>query len=1117
MKPRYFLQPALLRQLLALGLLSVILAAGVPSHPARAATPRVAYVYGSGNAALTANPFKTMLNGRNVDVDLFTDVEAMTATFTLDQVIIIGDDIDAAGGFLSASQIRNAGKPVVAIGLWGSQFLEAAALPVVTAGSGFTTTVPSYALHVADPAAPIWSTPSQVSQINQTLSLYTQAVPVLVLNNPAPLQFSTRIGRPPGDPGDYSLMAADYLAQCYSFWGYRGLPNLMTPSAINLFLNIVFGSPCTSGSYTVNSALATSAPVMDGVLNYGEWSLTPNLLEMDHGFAAVMNDNIRLYLLVDVLESVVNNTGVNENDLWVTFDTNNDKLITPLGDLNYGVVTGTHNLRYQYYINPAQWNPLVASTKSSLGPGFDCYTPDNTKILNINTQTFDCYNHQLWEIAIDLKEISTAPGQTIHMGLRTHSPVPDFTDEWPNSFDVDFSNLITVTLASMPIPPHDTNANIAFANPNLEISQVVQDASNTIPLVADKTTAGRVGVVTTGSPYAQPVLEYLYGQRGSDDLPGSPLVQQINAPLNVNRGNLTDTGNFLLPPSWIHTGEVTFHAEASDFNGNNIAASSQLLTFQDKAVPVYWIIQENNGTANAIDLPAQATLNSYESYVKAVFPVPDVTFVQKPWTVLGALNGASLQTNVNDVDAYYNAIAGAYWLAIMQAKQPPYALPQMIFGAANVGGGLSAPTWYNGGNGRAAAGGNASSGEGVVAHEFNHDLDRSASGTWGRHVGACGATGPDPSWPNGNNPAIGEYGFDTRLPWQNNNTSKTVVPTTFPDLMSYCQSGLLPTKWVSPYRYRAWFGSSSFPAAPSTGPMDALYITGHLNVSGTGALDPVLLAPGMPSTPSATGAYSLEVSGLGPTTALAFDVTFQDIEGGALNTVFFNFSLPDPGGVTAIRLRHGAQVLATLTKAAHPPSASFTAPGNGPLSGSAAVSWLLTAGDTPLAGLRQQLEFSADNGSTWIPVATNLPGTLTSLGLDTQLLPMTAQGKLRLVISDGLNNVTVDSPNTFSVANHPPAANILAPIAGSFIPAGSQTLLQGQANDVDEANLPDNHFLWKLDGSTTLGVGRNVQVLLPNGQHTLTLTVLDSHGATGTANAPVFVNIYRVRLPMIRR
>src|SRR5207253_2942881 len=98
-------------------------------------------------------------------------------------------------------------------------------------------------------------------------------------------------------------------SRCYTYWGYRGLPSVMTPTGINLFLNLVFGDPCTAGTYAINSTLASTPPVMDGVLNFNEWSLTPNRLELDHGFIAAMNDNLRLYLLVDVLDSSVDNTG----------------------------------------------------------------------------------------------------------------------------------------------------------------------------------------------------------------------------------------------------------------------------------------------------------------------------------------------------------------------------------------------------------------------------------------------------------------------------------------------------------------------------------------------------------------------------------------------------------------------------------------------------------------------------------------------------------------------------------------------------------------------------------------------------------------------------------------
>ena len=1109
--------------LLAALMLPGLLTGGAPQRGALAAGERVAYVYLADTA--TRDKFNTMLTGKGITVDAYDEVQAATANFIPDQTIIIADDAGATGSIPQAVifNIQNSGKPVVGIGLGGLVFFNQAG-GLITAGGSIHTS--AYDVHAADPYAPIWEAPNHVSLIRQAVALYnTAAVPVYAFGNPDTIQTVTRIGRLLGDPNHYSLIAQNVGTTCYAFWGYQGAPDVMTPSGANLFVNMTLGSPCVAGKYTLNASLANTPPAIEGVLNYGEWTLAANQLEMDHGFMAAMNDNIRLYLLVDVLESNVNNTNPIPNDLWVTIDVNNDAQITPGVDLNYGMPGGTHNLRYQHYLAPANWDLLSLTSKSSLGAGFDCYTPDNTKVLQISPPQFTCAAHQLWEVAIDLHEINALPGQTIHIGLHTSTPNPAFTDELPNSFDVDFSNLIELHLAGANIPPHTPGASIAFANPPFEITQVVQDVNNSIQQIADKTTAGRVEVHTTGATTLQPVIEYLYGSRGVADLPGSPLVQLIMAPTAVNRANLSDTGNFLLPPSWLKEGEATFHAEASDFNGNTITSASQLLTFQKKAVPVYWMIQENFATANAPDLMAQSTIDSFESYVRAVFPVPDATFVQKPWTVLGALNGANINNNISAVENYYSKIAAVYWSLVNQNKVPPYALPDIIFGAGNFGGGISDPTWFNNSPGHAAVGGSASSGEGVVAHEFNHDLDRTSNGTWGRHVNACGTTGPDPNWPFGTDPAIHEIGFDTRLPWQNTMTSKTVIPTSWPDLMSYCGSGALPTKWVAPYRYNNWI-QNGFSLSPAPGeqvsapPVNSIYLSGTLNVGGTGSLDPALLAAGIPVTPSGTGAYRLELLGSGGATLVShhFDVSFLDVEGGSLPTVFFDFVLADPGGVTGIRLSHSGQPLALISKSAAAPSEAFTYPvGGESFTGNQTVTWTVSDADTPLADLRQTLEYSADNGSTWTPVGINLPGTSSSYLLDTNLLAKSSQGKLRLWVTDGLNNSQADSNGVFNVPNHPPVANILAPAADGFIPSSSQTLLQGQATDVEDASIPSDNFLWTLDGNQTLGIGSSVQVVLPNGVHTLTLTVLDKDGASGSMSLRVFVNLHRLFLSTIQR
>src|SRR5262249_51942611 len=143
--------------------LCILLACGMLFAGAAAAL-RVAYIYGS-DPTITANAFNAMLTGRGITVDLYSDATAALAStdFFQDQAIIIGDDQPAFGGYQSFTHILNANKPVVGIGNGGSQFLNFTGLPFVGNGTLFSTAGSDYKVHVADPYAPIWSTPSPVS------------------------------------------------------------------------------------------------------------------------------------------------------------------------------------------------------------------------------------------------------------------------------------------------------------------------------------------------------------------------------------------------------------------------------------------------------------------------------------------------------------------------------------------------------------------------------------------------------------------------------------------------------------------------------------------------------------------------------------------------------------------------------------------------------------------------------------------------------------------------------------------------------------------------------------------------------------------------------------------
>lgn len=1103
-------------------------AAAPAQPPALAAVSRVAYIYNTDTAS--RDSFNTMLTSYGLTVDLVSLAGAETASFTADQVIIIGDDtgsLSTWGTLAAVTNISNAGKPIVGVGKGGYAFFGKLSLAVGWGNGAHGSQSQAYAVA---PTQSIYSAPQTITMpSDQILTLYSanQNVVEIYVPSGAP---ATLIGRDPADPAYYPLISQSVQGRCHTLWGYSGSPAAMTTTGKDLFANMVFGQPC--GQQSLASAYTAAPPTIDGAINIGEWS-GAGVMSFANGAISVLNDGIRLYVLINASGDTGNDspTGQTPDYFWLTFDVNGDGQITRDVDLLYSFVPGTTNLRYSYFVAPFQTTTLQPGPiRSSMASGFSCFFADGSlQILGVKPFRFSCSSHRVWEFGIDLREIGAQPGNNARMGVRVSSPNPSFTNDIPANPHGDFTYLTQVSLASLPTPlPTPTGAAVSFQTNPIEVTQAVQDRVNSLPLVADKSSVARAYVSSSG-PAAEPAIVYLYGSRSGNDLPGSPLAMLSTARTTIDRNQLNHTTNFLLPKSWITVGATTFQGGAARLIGSPSFTSPFNLTFTTRKTPIYWIIPVNTGTNATPNLVSDATIANQESYLRAIFPVPDVQFVRKPWQSLGAVGPITLDQTIQRLNNYHGSVVLAWVLTVLFTGKEPFALPHQIYGFRPTGGGLSDPTW-DGGNGYVAAGFLGTSQEGTMAHEIDHNLDRaSAPGTFGRHVGGCGSDGPQPSWPY-TNFRINEIGFDTRLPWSTGSGGRdTVIPSTAPDIMSYCQTGRLPTKWISPYRWQQLFTNAFAPPALTTADIaatigDVYYISGQVHVGGTGSLDPILAQKGMASSGITPGDYSIEVQNAGGSALLtqSFQATFTSPEGEARDTVYFSFQLPQQSGAAKIVLKKGSQVLNTITASASAPSVTLTAPNGGEnWSGSQNIQW--SASDPDGDTLSFTILYSPDDGNTWLPVASNVQGS--SYQVDTAALQGGSGGRIRVIASDGFNNAQDDSNAAFTVAGNPPSVSIASPEANTRFDTGAIIALEGSATDAEDPALADSSFVWsyeRLDGSTppsptNIGTGPQTSVVLPQGVYRVTLTVSDSTGNTGTAQTTITVNVHRLFTPAILR
>ena len=131
------------------------------------------------------------------------------------------------------------------------------------------------------------------------------------------------------------------------------------------------------------------------------------------------------------------------------------------------------------------------------------------------------------------------------------------------------------------------------------------------------------------------------------------------------------------------------------------------------------------------------------------------------------------------------------------------------------------------------------------------------------------------------------------------------------------------------------------------------------------------------------------------------------------------------------------------------------------------------------------------------PLGTGLSVTKNGLTVGPHVVTLTATDAAGLSVSTSI---------TFTI-NQSPTANITSPTNGATFTFGDAIAFAGTATDDEDGTLTGNSLAWSSSADDELGSGTSLSKSdLSAGQHTITLTVTDAAGATGSASIVVTIN-----------
>lgn len=642
------------------------------------------------------------------------------------------------------------------------------------------------------------------------------------------------------------------------------------------------------------------------------------------------------------------------------------------------------------------------------------------------------------------------------------------------------------------LPTGATELRVDLTITGLEVTQGIQcldkttgDTTcndNSVQLIADRPTYVRVYPKVTLSDTPS-VTARLTGARNGQPLSGSPITPVDNSVYvrlsGANRESTYDSFNFLLPPGW-RSGTITLQAEINpgtaipESNTGNNLSQQVTVTFQPaKTLSVAYVPVKYTWSGwTGATTPSLSTIQEGEDFLRAIMPYSKLNYYG--WTS-GAPFTSSVVTESHKLIAQLNK-------RYLAASNPP----DQLFGWLPKGAwdnGLSDPTW-NGGSGRVAAGDEMYA-LWIMAHELGHNLGR-------RHP-TCGD--PSSDWPYGATVHDSrEVGFDVfkiaarkaaRVEWMTG---------------GWCNNRDW-VMWISPWNWNQVMNGTtdwiSAAEAPQSGP--TAIVTGWITPTG-GGLSPLLVVPeGLPPTPSLEG--------------IAYCVTFRGGSGQVLWQRCFNaepkncsaisespgcaFGIrrPLPEGTARVQLTKGIALLDELVLSARTPVVQVIRPNGGETWNAIhTIEW--TADDADGDPLTFDVMYSPDGGATWQSLASGVTGA--SLEVDTADLPGSTNSLVRVLAGDGLRTAEDRSNGAFTVARHPPLAQIIGPINDQGFEPGEQIVLNGTAYDREDGPLTGESLRWRLQGTGEFAAGPEASLRITQaGVYTFTFRATDSDGMVG--------------------